>query len=415
MATITGSTGSTITTINAGANDQNGTATALASAISNALLASQSRLVQSGQPNTTGVPTYVEITANNTVLGPAQVAAAINAAGPTTVVGSGSLFQQIIGNGSNITLAQRGGSGTIVLGDGNNRFDTSGAPTLGFNILTGAGNDTIFATQGNNTVAAGGGANVIGLSNGTNTVFLGGQDTVYGVVTGSGSETIVGGGVGTAATIFTGNSSLYFIGGAGTATVAASTGSATIFAGSGGGVFTGGTTGRNSLANSAGGASTLVGAANNDTLYATGSGRTNLVAGIGNETLDGSTSTAANTFLGASNGATLIGLGSGNNTVIAGSNSYIQAGRGGVQQLISQAGRTSGLVQVAGFNPSADKFSFQGYAGSTFTTGLVGAGSTGSVGQAVSIGGVASTQVALGNGTTIQFIGVSNLQGTSFN
>ena len=411
MATITGSTGSTITTVNVGSNDQNGTASALSAAISAALRAGT--LTQAGT-GTAQTPVYTEYKTPGTIpLNAAQTATVINTTGPATVIGSGSLGEQILGNGSNILLSLRGGGGTIVLGDGNDTVNTNAFLTNnGFNITTGAGNDVIFATTGNNTVNAGGGRNTIGLGNGANTVSLNGLDTLYGAVTGGGSETVLGG-TG-AAVIFPGSSSLYFIGGAGSTTVAGTTGGETIFAGSGGGVFVGGSAGQNSMLNGKGGASTLVGAASGDTLYATGTGITSFVAGIGNETLDGSTSSAANTFFGATNGSDVMGLGSGNNVAYLGSNSYVSAGRGGIQTIIAQANRTSGLVQIAGFNAGVDRFSFQGYSGTAFTSGIVGAGNTGTVGNTVSISGVNSTQIALGNGTTIQFLGVTNLSATNF-
>ena len=89
MATITGSTGSTITTVNVGSNDQNGTASALSAAISAALRAGT--LTQAGT-GTAQTPVYTEYQTPGTIpLNAAQTATVINTTGPATVIGSGSL------------------------------------------------------------------------------------------------------------------------------------------------------------------------------------------------------------------------------------------------------------------------------------------------------------------------------------
>ena len=418
MATITGLSGNTTYSLNVGSNDQNGTAQTLASAISAAL--ANGSLGQQGQSAPAGTPSFTILsTPGSYALSSAQNATAIGTGGASTVFGSGALNEQIIGDNGATTLALRGGSGSVVLGDGNDFVTAAAVGTTGFNIRTGTGNDTILGLGGNNSINAGAGRNLIGLGNGQNTVSLNGNDTLYGNGSGGGSETVFGGSG--PALVFPLSSNLYFIGGTGPSTVIGGTGSATVFAGTGGSTIGGGSAGFNKLVNAQGGSATLFGAAQGDLLYATGRGFTIMVAGSGNETLDGSTSTANNVFYGsngptASTAASITG-GSGADTIYAGTNSVIRGGAG-ADQIIFQAGRTSGTVQVLGFNP-AEKASFQGYAGSNFTTGIVGSGvgtaAGASVGQTVQVGGVNSTQIALGNGTTIQFVGVTGLTGSSFN
>lgn len=418
MATVTGLSGNTSYSLSVGSNDQNGAAQALANAISLAL--ANGSLGQQGQTAPAGTPSFTILSAPGTYsLSSAQNAVAIGTGGASTVFGSGALGEQILGDNGNTTLVLRGGSGNVVLGNGNDFVTAAQIGTSGFSINTGAGNDTILALGGGNIVNPGGGNNLVGLGAGQNTVSLSGNDTLYGNANGGGSETVFGGSG--PALVFPLSSNLYFIGGTGSASIVGGTGSATVFAGTGGTTVGGGSAGFNRLVNAQGGSATLFGAAQGDLLYATGSGFTIMVAGSGNETLDGSNSTANNVFYG-SNGpvgttGALITGGSGADTIYAGTNSTIRGGAG-ADQIIFQAGRTSGTVQVLGFNP-AEKASFQGYAGSNFSTGIVGPGvgttSGTSVGQTVQVNGVNSTQITLGNGTTIQFVGVTGLTGSSFN
>ncbi len=415
MATVTGLSGGTSYSLPVGSNDANGTAQALANAISAAL--ANGSLAQQGLTAPAGTSSFTILSAPNQTYGlsAGQNALAVGTGGAATVFGSGSLGEQILADNGNLTLALRGGSGTVVAGNGNDFITTAALGTTGFSIATGAGNDSILALGGNNTVNAGGGNNLIGLGAGRNTVSLNGNDTLYGNAVGGGSETVFGGAG--PAVLFPGSSNLYFVGGAGSASVYGGSGSETIFAGSGGGLFGAGAAGNNSLVNAQGGSATLYGAATGDLLYAAGTGQTLMVAGSGNETLDGSTSSANNTFYGSTTGADIINGGSGADTIYAGVSSTVRGGAG-ADLIVFQAGRIAGTIQVLGFQPGVEKGSFQGFVGSALTSGVVGVGvgttSGQSVGQTVQVGGVNSTQIALGNGTVIQFVGVTNLTGSNF-
>lgn len=415
MATVTGLSGGTTYSLPVGSNDQNGTAQALANAIS-AALANRS-LVQEGLTAPAGTSSFTILSAPNQTyaMSAGQNAVAIGTGGPVTVFGSGSLGEQILGDNSNITLALRGGSGSVVLGDGND-FVSNALATTGFSITTGTGNDTVLATGvGNNTIRTGAGTTLVGLGRGQNTVSLNGNDTIYGNAVGGGSETVFGGNG--PSVLFPGSSNLYFVGGAGSASVYGGSGSETIFAGTGGGLFGAGAAGNNTLVNAQGGSATLYGAATGDLLFATGKGTTLMVAGAGNETLDGSTSSANNTFYGSTNGADIINGGSGADTIYAGVSSTVRGGAG-ADLIVFQASRISGTIQVLGFQPGVEMGSFQGFVGSALTSGVVGVGvgttAGQSVGQTVQIGGVNSTQISLGNGTVIQFVGVTGLTGSNF-
>ncbi len=426
MATVSG--GGNTFVLDAGSNDRNGTAAALADAIS-AELAAGSLIASVDGSSSSNLPTLVLVAVQTVApFGPPVKAFLINAGGPTTVVGSGTVSEQIIGNSAPILFALRGGTGTVVLGDGNDTVSTNNLPTTGFAITTGSGNDLILGSTGNNTINAGGGLNTIGTGSGNSTVFLNGRDTVWA---GTGAETInggadsaliyvanstlnffggsggatIGGGTGNS-TIALGTGSLYFVGGTGSATVLAGVGSTTVFAGSGGGVFRGGSAGHNSLLNGAGGQATLFGAVAGDTLYATGSGQTTFFAGAGNETLDGSTSTGFNEFHASPSGATLIGFGLGVNQVYLGANSFVYV-RGHDNLLVVEQGFTSGVVQVSDFDTRNDKFTLSGFASGKFNAVISSA-------QVVNIGGVPTTQLAIDNGTVIQLLGVTSITSSIF-
>ncbi len=405
MATVTGSGGSTVT-LNAGSNDRNGTAAALSAAISTAL--QNGTLTQTSNTNPPSGTGLVVLSAGGSTALAAAVTAVLDAGGtPTTVSGSSALGQQILGDNGGLSYFAAGGSGTIVAGDGNNVFTEPTIGAAGFNVTFGNGNDLIEALSGNNTISAGGGVNLIGLGNSNSSVILGGSlDYVFGNTTGTGGSDTVFGGPGNAILV-PGGSNLYFVGGAGSATVYGGTGTETVFAGAGGGVFAGGSAGKNILVGSLTGASTLFGGGNGDTLFARGSGVTTLAAGPGNETLTGAGSTANNTFFGNAAGADLIQGGAGNDTIVAGASSTINGGAG-ANLIVFQAGRSSGTEQINGFNPAqGDRATLLGLVAGEISGDVAAA-------KAVTVNGVASTQITLSNGTNIQFTGVTNLATSNF-
>src|SRR3954467_7077190 len=140
MATVTG--GGQTTIINVGSNDANGVAQALANVISSGLQNGTLTRVPNAQTNPTtgaGVAVITSTPVGGVVIDSPAVAVDLITANPTTgspvvggavqnVVGSGLPNQMVRGDNENITYFTNGGSGTIILGDGN---DFVGTPTIG--------------------------------------------------------------------------------------------------------------------------------------------------------------------------------------------------------------------------------------------------------------------------------------------
>ena len=159
MATVTG--GGQTTLIDAGSNDRNGVAQALANAITAGLEnGSLTRTTDGNNPPAgAGVLT---ISARNVTVGspPAVSVDLINGGGSlpgsfVNLTGSGLPNQVVIGDSQDITYFTNGGGGSVVLGDGAN---VVGTPTIGggnLDVKTGSGSDTINAYSGNVTVSPG--------------------------------------------------------------------------------------------------------------------------------------------------------------------------------------------------------------------------------------------------------------------
>ena len=160
----------------------------------------------------------------------------------------------------------------------------------GDNFVGGNGN-ALIATQGSATITTGAGDNSVYLSDGAHLVVSNGQDSI---VASSGGDTVFGANAGL---VQGGSGNLEFIGRGGLNTVTGGTGALTVFGASGGGVYQAGSTGGSVLIATAGN-TTLTGAANGDAMFGgaaagdvlqagnqAGTGFDYLVAGSGTATL----------------------------------------------------------------------------------------------------------------------------------
>ena len=150
MATITGG-GQTIT-LNFGSNEVAGQL--LAAQVTASLRAGTTTFVATpvGPPGAGSHGAFVQGTPNQQVVLGTLVSTVVDTStGAETVFGGGGVNQRLLASNAPVTFLQLGGNGVGVTGDGGGLFGLMG----GFNLLTGAGNDTIFAA-GNNTINAGG-------------------------------------------------------------------------------------------------------------------------------------------------------------------------------------------------------------------------------------------------------------------
>ena len=276
--------------------------------------------------------------------------------GQSDVIVGGASANQLVETGQGgVTYTTNIGSGTIIAGGGNNIITTTTVAGGDHLILTGNGNDKILALTGDNTIGAGGGNNTITAGTGNNLVDVTGADTVYA---GSGAATV---------DVTSGTAVVY--GSSGQLSLLNAGGAATVFAGTDGAATVGGTAG----------STTLFGAASGDTLVAAGGSGTN------------------NLLIGGAGSQTLVGGGTGRDTLTGGSGADI------FRFVDGQAG---GAVVVSDFTVGTDTISLSGYGTNpSIVTGLLNA--------ATHPGGT-STQIVLGDNTTITLTGVTNLTSNSF-
>lgn len=292
MATISG--GGSTTTPNLGSNDANGASASVANMISSGLNdGSITRTSAGSNPSTGAGLVTLSVPGGQTALAPANLDVIVaSGGGSSTVVGSGGQSQLVLIDNTNVTFFSKGGSGTVIVGDGN---DLIGVPAVGggnFTITLGAGQDTVTAFSGQNTIYAGSGRELIG-TGATNTlsanlIYVQSASVTVTGGSGAGMDTIIGG-TGSAL-IIEGSKSYTFNGNGQTGSVSTvgGTGSATVYAGSGSASIAGGTNGSNQLFGSQSAAPvTLTAGGNNDLLVARGTGPTTLTAASGNETLQG--------------------------------------------------------------------------------------------------------------------------------
>jgi Ca2+-binding RTX toxin-like protein len=289
--------------------------------------------------------------------------------GPVTISGGASLF---IGN-QNTTYFGKGGSGTVSIaaGDGN---DLIALPTgTIYEVGLGNGNDTVYG-NGSGTVTGGTGSNLFfGDSAGGTNEFnsYGSNDTI---VAGAGAVSVNS--YGANPLVFGGSGSLQYIGGApGNPTIVGGTGTETLFGGSG----------------------------QNLTYYdarSTKPDSTILAAGSGNETLNAGGAKNGVELAAGVGTVTMIGT-SGNDVFFGGSGVATMVGNGGTDTFqFASAGEPGG--QHGGTNiitdfTSSDSFNTIGYGANAGQTALT---------SATVAGG--NTTVKLSDGTTIEFLGVTN-------
>ena len=149
------------------------------------------------------------------------------------------------------------------------------------------------------------------------------------------------------------------------------------------------------------GDSTVFGGGDDSTLFAAGAGSDVLVAGTGNQTLSGGSSTGNNTYFAEAANA-LIGGGSGNDVIFAGSANATVAGGGGNNTFafaITQNSANTNVV-IQDFVIGKDLVSLQGY----------------SVADALASAQVSggNTILTLQDGSKLTFVGVANLNASSF-
>ncbi|MFC0201465.1 Hint domain-containing protein [Paracoccus rhizosphaerae] len=247
-----------------------------------------------------------------------------------------------------------GGASTVNFSDGSGSF-VNGGNTANFNtiesITTGAGNDTVnisgaqagsFLTgEGADTINAGGsGADVINAGGGDDLINLSGAfgaDTITG---GAGSDTISGAGLTGASTVtYSGGSGSFASGGstasfntvegiatgAGNDTIDASTNatSASFVTGAGNDSFTGGA-----------GAETVNGGSGDDTIRS-GGGNDSVLAGDGNDLVEAGD---GDDFVDAGDGADTVDGGIGNDTILGGIGNDQLSGGAGNDSLLGGAG-----------------------------------------------------------------------------
>jgi Ca2+-binding RTX toxin-like protein len=223
-----------------------------------------------------------------------------------------------------IINASAGGTFTIPVGYGA-FYDASGGDTV-----TAAGNVTAFLGTGLNP-----GTNLI-TGDGDDLVYAGGADTI---TAGSGSDTIVAGGGNNTVnggsgplTVDARGDDLRFVGGSGAVSVIGGSGNTVLFGSTGSGnTYLQGGTGNSTLVGGSGTGPSTIGGGNNLVAFAAGAGPSTLIAGTGNSQLDGLSGHGTETFstsplsdsgtaVMALNGAadTVIG-GTGHSTVVGGS------------------------------------------------------------------------------------------------
>lgn len=366
-----------------------------------------------------------------------------NAPGQIAVLGSAGTQERIVaGSGGLIYYFGAASSGTVVAGDGNNYVTnadpfTGVVPTSGgvYNVIVGAGNNTIALQSGQSTVSTGTGQNAVALGTSNSVVYAsGGQTTVFGDVVqtdppGSGSDTVYAGAG--YVSVYGGFSNFTFVGGTGTVTVQGVGGSDTVFANGSTGLFASGTAGNSRIMGGntsatavtsfvdAGGlhvtsGQVLVGIANGDVLTAGQTGAELLQAGAGNETLDGSGSTGNNAYYTGNNanvnGATFYAVtqvttGAGTSTVFGSTGfSTVTAGSGNTTFEFVQGLAAGGTMTITNFDPAHEQVRLYGYAAGTAQAAIAGAQVAGG-----------STTITLSDNTRIVFQGYTGgLNGNSF-
>ena len=236
----------------------------------------------------------------------------LGAASNVTLADNGQVGDVLVANGGSDVLAAGSGASTLIGGSGSlppTLFGGAGGTTV-FDggssalIVGGSQHDVVVATGAATTILGGAGGSLFGLGAGNTFVETNGADTV---AAGTGIDIVLNNG-GSGVLLGGGSAQTLFFAGGGISTVVGGQGSTTVVGGTGGGLFAGGSAGNKLLA-AGHGSTTLFGAASGDVLLAQGSAGDVLVAGAGNETLGGNSTGADRLFAGS--GADVLIAGSG--------------------------------------------------------------------------------------------------------
>ncbi|HEX3574916.1 MAG TPA: choice-of-anchor tandem repeat GloVer-containing protein [Rhodopila sp.] len=329
---------------------------------------------------------------DNAITGGSGYTTIILGNGDNHIVLGGDANSVTLGDGNNI-VTPGAGSATVVVGDGNNRITLSGydngviAADGQDNVSGGAGYETITLGNGNNSISTGGEGNMLTVGSGRDNITAGdGADTV---ITGGGNDVITLAGYGNTVTTSGGNNKIV---------AAGSTGGNTISLGSG----------RDNV--------TLGGTDNSITL---GAGTNVVVAGSGDDTVVAGTGDTSVTLSGGGNTVT---LGGGHNTVVSGSGDDVIHLAGGTANLAIGGsgdmiflGGASARISDAGSSLSLDTDAggvavIQGFDATSSILDLIGSpyASAASVAQHLTSDQNGGVLLALGSGSSIDFVGVAS-------
>ena len=388
----------------------------------------------SGTTTLTGASYLEATTAISAGLGAAR-AFITTATGQTTLAGGTATNASVIAGLGGLSFtagASTAAGGGIHVGGGNSLFYAGSV----------AGNWSMRFSAGNNTVVAASGADTIDSGNGNNLAFLG---TGNSIVTSEGTDTVIGGAgistvqsIGPGALVFAGSGGLAFTAASGVSTIAGSTaaetlvggsgrmlafgfgptsytggsgadtivgissvpGALSVVGGSGNGLYFGASGGGNQIFGGTGSA-TILGGGAGDVLSTGGSGTNVVVAGAGAETVDGSRSSGTNTFF-LGSGTEFVRGGSGANAIQIGTGAEtINSAGSNDLYVLYNLGSTSRTALINGFNPAHDFIKLNGFTGGAAV-----------VVETPAAGG--GTLVSLPDGTQITFAGISQVPAANF-
>ena len=348
-------------------------------------------------------PTTEALTTTISTAGPSTIPAGIigiviaPSAPPTTLKGSGygaggiGGVESVVAGSSGLTYTSAPNSVNYLAIAGGTNVIGLALGSVDQVALTG-GSASVFA-DGSGTVDVGGATATVLASTAGNTIFGSGSDFVVlasGDFAGlSGASPTVFGGIGPDTIALTGSTNAVFSG--------AATGSETVFGGLSNTVFTNGS----NLVFVAGPSpetDVIVGGANSQITYFGSTSAATISAGAGNETLNAAGSSSPIDFV-AGSGQTSIAAGSGNTTVFGGTGANSVTGGSAVDTFAFVNGQGGGSELISNFTAS-DNVVLLSFGTNQVANAL--ATSTATV-----VGGVAGTQITLGDSTKVTFVGTS--------
>ena len=427
VVTVSGANGQ-VFPVTYNTSDAVGAATALASAI-NAVVqspgVSTQVLTAAGATTAPAAGTVGQLVVTNSgspflvASGPDKIVV-VNGTSAVTVAGSGTDNVSVIAGSGGLTFnagTQANGADArgvvVVAGDGNNVIGTGTGVDGSMFVQTGAGNDSILAVRGFNTVSAGLGTNLIGTGTANDLIYTEGLDIVVGdTVPGAGGADTITALAGGKDFVFGQSSSITFVNSSLLAsTLVGGSGTDTIFGGVGGGLYFAGTGGNSSLVGGAGSV-TLVGGGSGDQLFSNPNGATTgsayLVAGAGNETISGASDSRGITAFAGNNQSVNGALVQANTVVFGGAgNDTLYAGTGNATLVSGGGTDTFGFIN--GFGGGSDLIT--GFT-ATDTIKLFGYSAAAALASATVSGG--NTLITLSDNTRITIGGFTSVTGGNF-